>query len=80
MRDECDADWAVQYSTSGYVFHLSQAAISWSSRRQPCVALSSCEAEIIALSEAAKEAVYLSRFLSDLRFGSGDPTPLSTYL
>ncbi len=34
------------------------AAISWGSRGQNCVALSTCEAEIIALSEATKDVVY----------------------
>eukprot|EP00965_Chrysotila_dentata_P063085 2090098-Pleurochrysis_carterae.AAC.1 len=51
-----DSDWATRHSTSGYVFMYTQAAISWSSKKQPSVALSSCEAEIIAASEATKEA------------------------
>ena len=51
-----DSDWGVKHSTSGFVFKLSQAAISWASKRQPSVALSSCEAELMAASEAAKEA------------------------
>ena len=61
-----DSDWAVKHSTSGYVFTLAQAAISWSSKRQPTIALSSCEAEIMAASEAAKEAVFLDRLCSEL--------------
>lgn len=69
-----EADWALRYSTSGYIFQLSQATISWSSRRQPCVALSSCEAEIVAL-HLVKLLVYLTRFLADLGYGSSDPTP-----
>eukprot|EP00965_Chrysotila_dentata_P205086 6182735-Pleurochrysis_carterae.AAC.1 len=51
-----DSDWAARHSTSGHVFMYGQAAITWSSKKQPSVALSSCEAEIIAASEAAKEA------------------------
>ena len=42
-----------------------------------CVALSSCEAEIIAASEAAKEAVYLDNLLTELGFGSDNPVSLS---
>ena len=42
------------------------AAVSWGSRRQQSVALSSCEAEIIALSEATKDVVYLRRLLTGL--------------
>ena len=66
-----DSDWAVKHSTSGYVFTLAQAAISWSSKRQPTIALSSCEAEIVAASEAAKEAVFLDRLCSELGFKRG---------
>ena len=66
-----DSDWAVKHSTSGHVFTLAQAAISWSSKRQPTIALSSCEAEIVAASEAAKEAVFLDRLCSELGFKHG---------
>ena len=48
LRGYADSDWAVRRSTSGHVFLQNSAAISWSSKRQPCVALSSCEAEIMA--------------------------------
>ena len=41
------------------------------------MALSSCEAEIVAASEATKEATYLRSFLSELGMGSDEPTPLS---
>ena len=67
-----DSDWAVRHSTSGYVFTLARAAISWSSKRQPTIALSSCEAEIMAASEAAKEAIYLDRLCSELGFKESD--------
>ena len=72
-----DSDWAVRHSTSGSVFVLSAAAVSWSSRRQVTIALSSCEAEIMAASDAAKEAVYLGAFLLELGEGSDDPISLS---
>jgi len=55
---------------------LANAAISWSSKRQPCVALSSCEAELVAGSEAAKEAVHLGRLTGELGMGSDLPVPL----
>lgn len=72
------SDWAVPYSTSGYVFHYMQAAISWCSKRQALVALSSCEAEIVALSEASKETAHLRRFLSKLGDGPLEAISLST--
>ncbi|XP_062538749.1 uncharacterized protein LOC134207025 [Armigeres subalbatus] len=55
-----DADWAADVddrkSTSGYIFTLQGAAISWCCKRQPTIALSTCEAEYMALSAAVQEA------------------------
>ena len=54
------ADWAGDLddrkSTSGYIFQLRGAAISWRSKKHACVALSTVEAEYIALASAAQEA------------------------
>ena len=61
-----DADWAVKHSTTGYVFKFNSAAISWGSKKQDSISLSSCESEIMAASEAAKEAVYLAGYLDEL--------------
>ena len=61
LRGQCDADWATRHSTTGWQFTYSQAVVSWGSKKQNSVALSSCEAEIMAASEAAKEGVYLSQ-------------------
>ena len=71
-----DSDWAVKHSTSGFTFHLGSATVSWSSKKQTTVALSSCEAEIMAGSEAAKEAIYLSTFLRELGMDMSKPPPL----
>ena len=68
-----DSDWDVRHSTSGFVFMLCEAAISWASKRQVSVALSSCEAEIVAGSEAAKEAVHLSGLATELQAKGDDP-------
>ena len=54
------------------------AAISWGSRKQKSIALSTCEAEIIALSEAAKDVVYLRKLVKGLGAPESGPTPLST--
>ena len=78
LAGQSDSDWAVKHSTTGYVFSYSVAAISWTSKKQATIALSSCEAEVVALSEAAKEGVYLRRFLADLGFGSDPPTSVAT--
>jgi len=65
-----DADWASDVndrkSTSGFVFMLGGAAISWSSKKQTSVALSSTEAEYIAAAHATKEVVWLRRLLTEL--------------
>ena len=72
-----DSDWAVGPSTTGYVFRYNSAAISWGSKRQTTIALSSCEAEIVAASEGAKEALYLAKILEELGERGYDPVRLS---
>ena len=66
-----DADWAGDLSdrksTSGYVFQMSGAAITWRSKKQSCVAISTAEAEYMALACAAQEAVWLQQLISDLK-------------
>jgi hypothetical protein len=58
-----DTDWAGDVndrkSTLGFVFMLGGAAISWGSKKQTSVALSSTEAKYIVASYAAKEAIWL---------------------
>ena len=72
-----DSDWGTRHSTTGYVFMFSSAAISWGSSKQASVSLSSCEAEIMAASEASKEAKHLRMFLEELHLGDPAPTALS---
>ena len=78
LRGYCDADMAgdmdSRKSTSGYVFTLAGGAVSWCSRLQKLVALSTTEAEYISATEAAKEAIWLSRLAKD--FGLPSKTPL----
>jgi len=51
-----------------------RSAVSWSSKRQPTVALSSTEAEYIALTQATKEAIWVSRFIAELQTVPINPT------
>ena len=72
----CDVDWAGQkhrHSILGYSFHMGKGAISWSSKKQYIVVLSSTEAEYIAQTHAAKEALWLHSFLKEVRGAHNTP-------
>lgn len=73
-----DADWGANLvdrrSYSGYAFILAGAAISWEARKQRTVALSSNEAEYMALSEATKEALHLQGIMSNTKMSNGCTT------
>jgi len=76
LKGQSDSDWGVRHSTSGWQFTYAQAVVSWGSKKQTSVALSSAEAEIMAASEAAKEAISLSKFLRELGYGDGSPVEM----
>lgn len=63
---ECyaDSDWSIRRSTTGFVIMYAGAAIGFGSPRQHCIALSSTEAELMALATAALELLF---FLGVLR-------------
>jgi hypothetical protein len=65
-----DSDWVGsaddRKSTFGICFSLSSAMISWASRKQKSVALSTAEAEYIAACDACMEAVWLHKLVSGL--------------
>lgn len=67
-----DSDWAGDIedrrSCSGYVVTLGNGPITWSSKKQKSVALSTMEAEYTALSEATKEVIYLRDLLKHMNF------------
>lgn len=73
-----DADWAQDVedrkSNSGYLFKFNGGTVSWACRKQSCVALSSTEAEYIALAEACQEAVWLRNLLKDFGEEQIQPT------
>jgi hypothetical protein len=73
-----DADWAGDQedrkSNTGFVFKLNGAAISWVSRKQNCVTLSSMEAEFVALTEATQEVVWLRKVLAEMGEIQTNPT------
>eukprot|EP00873_Tetraselmis_striata_P007808 jgi/Tetstr1/428072/TSEL_018127.t1 len=67
LHGYCDADWAgdvvSRRSTTGFVFMLCGAAVSWKSQLQATVALSTAEAEYVALCAAVCEALFLRELL-----------------
>lgn len=73
-----DSDWGGSLddrkSTSGYLFCLGTNVVSWSSKKQKTVALSSAEAEYIAVTDATCEAIWLRRLLADLKQVQKQPT------
>lgn len=75
-----DSDWAgdpnTRRSTTGYLFKMNRGAISWKSRLQPTVSLSSKEAEYKATTEAGQEVVWLRTLLSFLMHPSSNPNHL----
>lgn len=72
-----DADWAgdveSRRSTTGFVFTLCGSAVTWRSKLQTSVALSTCEAEVVALSETAREAIWLHQLGQELGFLPNTP-------
>jgi hypothetical protein len=54
-------------STTGYVFTIGGTTVSWISKLQKFVALSTTEAECVAATEASKEMIWLQRFIEELR-------------
>ena len=65
----CDSDYAQEkdrQSISGYVIYAQGGPVVWKSKKQPTVALSTCEAEYVSLSETIKELLWMSMALREL--------------
>jgi len=75
-----DADWAgdveTRKSQSGYVFQLCGGPVSWVSKKQAVVALSTTEAEYVAAAFATQELVWLRKLLQELGFQQESATVL----
>ena len=74
----CDADWAGEIlsrrSTSGTLLQLRSSVIDWRTLKQKCVALSSTEADHLAISELCKKVLWLRTLLAELSFEDNEPT------
>jgi hypothetical protein len=75
-----DADWASDIndhkSTSGFIFFFAGSPISWSSKKQMSIALSSTKAKYIAAMHTTKEALWLQHLLTNFGISSHLPTTL----
>ncbi len=73
-----DSDWAADLdrrrSRTDYILMLTGGDVSWKSRRQDCVSLSTSEAEYVAASQCGQEVVYLREILRDFGFPPTGPT------
>ena len=73
-----DSDWAgdtdTRRSHTGYVLMFNGGAVSWKSRRQDSVSLSTSEAEFVAASQCAQEVLYLREILRDFHETQQSPT------
>lgn len=80
LLTHADADWAgdrdERRSTTGYCVSVAGGLISWCSKLQPTISLSSTEAEYMAVGEAARESIYLRRLYGEIAQSSQPPLPI----
>ena len=71
------SDKDLRKSTSGHVFTLGGGVVSWRSIKQKCIADSTKKAEYVAACEAAKEAIWLKKFLMELGVVPASLSPIT---
>jgi hypothetical protein len=78
----CDANWGEdrsdRKSNSGYVMQLNGGTIAWCCRKQNIVTLSSAEAEYVAMTEAAKEAIWIRNVMKQICDQKNQPLRIHT--
>nr|GFB36992.1 retrovirus-related Pol polyprotein from transposon TNT 1-94 [Tanacetum cinerariifolium] len=79
----CDASWQCDKddtkSQTGYVFVVNGGAVDWKSKKQTTIAMHSAQAEYVAASEAAMEAVWIRKFVGDLGVMPSINKPINMY-
>ncbi|GJS40666.1 retrovirus-related pol polyprotein from transposon TNT 1-94 [Tanacetum coccineum] len=80
LKGYSDSDWHGdvddQKNTSGYVFFMGETAFTWASKKQPIVALSTCEAKYVAASWTVCHAIWLRNLLWELKNEQDGPTEI----
>ncbi|GKA66346.1 hypothetical protein Tco_0766154 [Tanacetum coccineum] len=66
-------------SQTGYVFFVNGGAVDWKSKKQTTIAMSAAQAEYMAASEAAIEAVWIRKFVGDLGVMPSIKEPINMY-
>jgi len=68
----CDVDWVSDLedrrSTTGFVFMMGGGAISWSSKRQPTIVLSTTKVEYMASMQATKKTIWMTKLMKELGY------------
>lgn len=76
-----DADGSMhedRKAISGYAFLIDGGAVSWSSKRQELISLSTTESEYVAITHASKEALWLRSLIGQVFAPFAGPTPLNS--
>jgi hypothetical protein len=80
LLDYADADRGecldTRRSTTGYAFESFGGTVAWKCRLQPSVTLPTTQAELLASTDAGKEAIWLRQLLADLELGPADGEPV----
>ncbi|KAK6139031.1 hypothetical protein DH2020_027229 [Rehmannia glutinosa] len=80
LKGFCDSDFAGDIddrkSTSGFVFFMGDCAISWCSKKQPIVTLSTCESEYVAATSCTCHAIWLRKLLKELHLSQEKEIPI----
>ena len=71
-----DANLGIDRSTTGYCIYLANSPVLSVCRSQKCVVLSSCEAELVALSAATCDVIWVRNVLTELGYPPSGPTPV----
>jgi len=79
LKGYADADGSMhedRHAISGYAFMIGGGAVSWSSKRQDIISLSTTESEYVAAAHASKEALWLRQFIGQVFKPLTEPTTL----